>query len=69
VGAVTAPVVPIETRVAETAGLFSVTVHIEFALVPSVDGLHATLVNCSGAVPVSVNDCETLLSVATISAV
>jgi hypothetical protein len=60
---------PIETLVAEETAVLSDTVQIEVALLPSVDGLQATLVSCAGALPVNVNACEPLLSVAVICAV
>ena len=64
-----APVNPIETVVAEETALLSDTVQVEVALLPSVDGLHDTPVNCAGTLPVTVNDCEPLFSVAVICAV
>ena len=64
-----APVKPIETVVAEETAPLSDTVQVEVALLPIVDGLHDTPVNCAGALPVSVNACEPPLSVAVICVV
>jgi len=69
VGTVMAPVLPIETVVAEETALFSDTVQVELALLPRVDGLHTRLVNCAGALALSVNVWEPPLSVAVIRAV
>ena len=51
------------------AGLFSDTVHLAIPLLLRVEGLHCRLVNCSGPVAFSVNDCDPLLNVAVICAV
>ena len=64
-----APVNPMATEVAEETVLLSDTVHVEVALLPSVDGLQATPVNCADAAPVSVNTCEPPLRVAVICVV
>ena len=69
VGTEMAPLNPIETVVAEETALLIDTVHVEVALLPIVEGLHDTPVNCAGALPVNVNDCEPLFSVAVIRAV
>jgi hypothetical protein len=69
VGTEMAPVNPIETVVAEETALLRDTVQVEVALLPSVEGLHTTPVNCTGALAVNVNACEPPLSVAVICAV
>ena len=69
VGTVMAPVLPIETVVAEEAALFNDTVQLELALLPRVDGLHTRLVSCVGALALSVNVWEPPLTVAVIRAV
>jgi hypothetical protein len=64
-----APALPIETEVAEETGLLSVTVHVEVALLPSVDGLQTRLVSCADKAAVSVADCDPPLNAAVICAV
>ena len=64
-----APVNPMATFVAEETELLSDTVQVEVELLPSVDGLHDTPVNCAGTLPVTVNACEPPFSVAVICAV
>jgi hypothetical protein len=69
VGTVMAPVLPIAMVVAEETALFSDTVQVELALLPSVDGLQLRLVSCAGALALSVNIWEPPLRVAVIWAV
>ena len=63
------PVLLIAMVVAEAAALFSDTVQVELALLPSVDGLQLRLVNSTGALALSVNVREPPLSVDVIWAV
>ena len=53
-----------ETVVALTAALLNVTVQVLDALLPSVEGPHASDVSCAGAVALSVKDWEAPLRVA-----